>query len=249
MYRSDLNTRDKSGAIVAVVAVHAALLFALLNASGKIDLSDTQSVLRVFDVREVPPPPPEPVIQPQQSERARPKQAEGAASPKNIRSKATEVAAPKPRIALPLPVPMAVSQTPNQGVQATQGASNVLGPGTGAGGTGTGTGSGGSGSGTGGGGAGGYVVPPHLLTPDLRGRDFPRAILNAWPRGVQVFVRIRVSATGAVTDCIIDRGTGVASIDSTLCSLIRERFRYSPARNKAGQAVAGWSGYRQVPPR
>jgi protein TonB len=249
MYRTDLNARDKGGVIVAVAAVHAALLFALLHASGKIDLSDPQRVLRVFDVSEIPPPPPEPLAQPKQSERAKPKEAEGAASPKNIRSQATEIADPKPRIALPLPVPMAVSETPNQGVQATQGAADVRGPGTGAGGTGTGTGSGGSGSGTGGGGAGGYVIPPHLLTPDLRGRDFPRAILESWPRGAQVFVRIRVSATGTVSECIVDRGTGIASIDSTICGLVHERFRYSPARNRAGQAVAGWSGYRQVPPR
>ena len=30
MYRSDLNNRDKGGAIVAVTAVHVALLYALL---------------------------------------------------------------------------------------------------------------------------------------------------------------------------------------------------------------------------
>ena len=29
MYRSDLNAKDKGGAIAAVVAIHAALLFAL----------------------------------------------------------------------------------------------------------------------------------------------------------------------------------------------------------------------------
>ena len=46
MYRSDLNSRDKGGAIAAVVAVHAALLFALLHMSGKIDLANPQSVLR-----------------------------------------------------------------------------------------------------------------------------------------------------------------------------------------------------------
>lgn len=248
MYRSDLNTRDKSGAIVAVVAVHAALLLALLNASGKVDLGETQRVLRVFDVSEVPPPP-EPIAQPQQSEQARPKESEGAASPKNIRSQATPVAAPKPRIALPLPVPMAVSPTPNQGVQPTQGASNVVGPGTGAGGTGTGTGSGGSGSGTGGGGAGGAVSPPRLVTPVLRGRDFPRSMLDQWPRRATVFLRLRVDNRGFVSECSVDRGTGVAAIDSSLCNLAHDRLRFRPALNRTGQAVAGWFGYAQPPPR
>ena len=31
MYRSDLKTRDKSGAIAAVIAIHAVLLFMLLR--------------------------------------------------------------------------------------------------------------------------------------------------------------------------------------------------------------------------
>ena len=58
MYRSDLDTKDKGGALVAVIAVHGALLFALLQLSGRVDLTDPQSVLRTFDVTEVPPPPP-----------------------------------------------------------------------------------------------------------------------------------------------------------------------------------------------
>jgi len=246
MYRSDLNRRDRTGALAAVAAVHVALLFALLNLSGRMELEQPQSVLRIFDIVEVPPP--QPPVQPEQA-RPVPKQSQGASSPKNIRSRATEVAAPKPRIALPLPVPVETSSTPNRGIESTQGASNVVGPGTGAGGTGTGTGSGGSGSGTGAGGEGGYVVPPHLLTLDLRGRDFPRQLLDRWPRGAQLFVRIRVSPTGTVSECIIDRGTGDPEIDSTVCNLIHDRFRYSPARNRSGEAVAGWSGYRQVPPR
>ena len=42
--------RDKGGAIAAVIAIHAALLFAFLILSGKIDLAEPQSVLAVFDV-------------------------------------------------------------------------------------------------------------------------------------------------------------------------------------------------------
>lgn len=248
MYRTDLNTRDKSGAIAAVVAIHAALLFALLNATGHIDITDPQNPIRVFDVTEEPPPPPEP-IQPERQQQQRPREEEGGASPENVRSRATPIVDPEPRIALPLPVPMAVTQTPNEGAEATQGAANVPGPGTGAGGIGTGTGSGGSGSGTGGGGAGGYVVPPRLVTPDLRGRDFPQQMLRAWPRGIPVFSRVRVGADGSVIQCIVDRGTGNRAIDSQVCATIQARLRYSPARNAAGQAVAGWSGYVQEPPR
>jgi protein TonB len=248
MYRSDLQARDKGGAIAAVVAVHAVLLFMLLHLSGRMDLGRPQSILRVFNVNEVPPPPPEPVPQPQTQQQQKPKQAEGAASPKNIRSTATDVVVPKPRIALPLPVPMRPTQTPNTGVQPTQGASNVVGPGTGAGGTGTGTGSGGSGTGTGGGGQGGAVSPPHLVTPVLRGRDFPQSMLEQWPRGATIFLRLRVDDRGFVSECTVDRGTGVAVIDSAICNLAHDRLRFRPALNRAGQAVAGWFGYAQPAP-
>jgi protein TonB len=248
MYRSNLDTRDKSGAIVAVVGIHAALLFALLHLSGRIDLTQPQSVIRVFDVSEAPPPPQQP-IQPKEAAKPKPKESEGAASPKNIRSQATEIAAPTPRIALPVPVPVETSKTPNQGVQATQGAAQVPGPGTGAGGTGTGSGSGGSGSGTGGGGDNGVAQAPRLATPVLRGRDFPREMLRSWPRGATVFLRLRVDDRGYVSECTVDRGTGVAAIDSAICNIAHDRLRYRPALNRAGQAVAGWAGYAQPAPR
>lgn len=249
MYRSNLNSRDKGGAIAAVVAVHVVLLFMLLHISGRMDLAHPQRALRIFNVEDVPPPPPEIVQQPKTQQQQKPKEAEGAASPRNIKSRATEVTAPKPRIEMPLPVPITTTETPNQGTQATQGASNVVGPGTGAGGTGTGTGSGGTGTGTGGGGAGGAVSPPHLVTPVLRGRDFPRALLDQWPRGATVFLRLRVDARGFVGECNVDRGTGVATIDSALCNIAHERLRFRPALDRAGRPVAGWFGYAQPPPR
>lgn len=247
MYRTDLQTRDKGGAIVAVVAVHAALLVMLLNLSGKMDIAHPQEVLRVFDVNEVPPPPPaQPVPKPQPQ---KPKKTEGAASPKNIKSIATDVVAPRPEFSMPVPVPMTTTHTPNTGVEATQGASDVVGPGTGAGGTGTGTGSGGSGNGTGGGGSGGAVSPPHLATPVLRGRDFPRTMLDEWPRGATVFLRLRVDDRGFVSECTVDRGTGVAAIDSTICNVAHDRLRFRPALDRAGRPVAGWFGYAQPAPR
>ena len=249
MYRSDLDNRDKGGAIAAVVAIHAALLFALLNATGHIDLADPQNPIRVFDVTEAPPPEPIDLQEPQQQQRERPQEEEGAASPENIRSRATPIVDPQPRIALPLPVPMAVSKTPNEGAEATQGASEVPGPGTGAGGTGTGTGSGGSGTGTGGGGGAGVAYPPRLVTPELRGRDFPRELLRMWPGRRPAFLRLRIDARGYISECTVDRGTGVNAIDSIMCNLARERLRFRPAVDRQGRPVAGWVGYAQPPPR
>jgi hypothetical protein len=52
-----------------------------------------------------------------------------------------------------------------------------------------------------------------------------------------------------VSQCIVDRGPGAAAIEWAVCALVQQRFRYNPARNQQGEAVAGWAGYRQVPPR
>ena len=195
-YRTDISNSARGGAIAAVLAIHAVLLFALLHMSGKIDLTDPESALRVFDL--APPPPPPPPPPPKQEQQAKPQEKEGGAAPANIKSEATEVKAPKPRIVVP-PVPqIAAADTPRQGTAPTQGTSTVAGPGTGAGGSGTGIGSGTGGSGSGGGGDNGVANPPHLLTPVLTGRDFPRATLDRWPRGAQVFLRLRVDAKGYV---------------------------------------------------
>src|SRR3954447_12091850 len=146
MYRTDLNKRDKGGAITAVIAIHAALLFAFLHLSGKIDLPLPEEALTLFDINQVNPPPPPP---PQQRRQPKPKEKEGGSAPKNIRSQATPVVAPKPRIETPPVQKIVASNTPRQGTAPTQGASDVRGPGTGAGGTRNGTGSGAGGSGPG----------------------------------------------------------------------------------------------------
>ena len=242
-YRSDINTRDRSGAIAAVVAIHAALLFAFLHLSGKMDLSSAQDAMSVFNINSPPPPPPP--LPPQQQ--PKPKLKEGGSSPKNIKSEATPVVAPKPKIVTPPVQQIAASETPRTGTAPTQGASDVRGPGTGAGGTGNGTGNGSGGNGPGGGG-GGVAEPPHLVTPVLSGRDIPRGLVEQWPGGATIFLRLRVDARGYVTECSVDRGSGVAAIDSTICNLAHERLRFRPALSRSGQAVAGWFGYAQPAP-
>jgi protein TonB len=245
-YRTDVNARDKSGAIAAVVAIHAALLFAFLNLSGKLDLGVEQAGLRIIDLS-IPPVPPPPPPQ-QRRHQAKPKEKEGGSAPKNIRSQATPVVAPKPKIVTPPVQKIAASETPRQGTAPTQGAAAVRGPGTGAGGAGNGTGSGTGGTGPGGG-DNGVTEPPHLATPVLGGRDIPPEIMDRWPRGATVFMRLRVNARGTVAECTVDRGTGVAAIDNAMCNIAHERLRFRPALNRSGQAVAGWFGYAQPAPR
>ncbi len=246
MYRSDLKTRDRGGAIAAVIAIHAVLLFVFMHLSGRIDLADPQRVLQVFDITEVPPPPPPTPEVPRPEERTqRPRDPEGAASRENIRSEATPVVAPRPPIELPVPLPVNVSQTPNEGAAPTQGASNVPGPGTGAGGTGTGTGSGGSGSGTGGGG-GGIATRAQLLTPTLRSRDFPPDLRRRLSDGASPFVIFTVQPNGRVTGCRTYQSSGDPAVDAMTCRLVSARFVYRPAYNRRGEPVSSQMAYRQA---
>jgi periplasmic protein TonB len=245
-YRSDINRRDKSGAIAAVVAIHAALLFAFLHMSGTFDLGDTQASMRVFSIAETPSLPP-----PSPPERQQPKRSEkaGASAPKNITSEATAVVAPMRQVETPPVQQIVAAETPRQGIASTQGVSNVRGPGSGAGGAGNGTGSGSGGTGSGGGGDNSVAEPPHLATPVLVGRDFPRELIEQWPGRATIFLRLRVDPRGYVAECMVDRGTGVPAIDSAMCNIAHERLRFRPALNRSGQAVAGWFGYAQPAPR
>lgn len=242
-YRTNISTRDRSGAIAAVIAVHAALLLALLHLSGKMDWTTApEDALSVLNLSQPPPPPPPALQQP------KPKLKEGGSSPKNIKSEATPIVAPKPVIVTPPVQQIAATETPRTGTAPTQGASDVRGPGIGAGGTGNGIGNGSGGNGLGGGG-GGVAEPPHLVTPVLSGRDIPRDLIEQWPRGATIFLRLRVDERGYVLECTVDRGSGVAAIDSTICNLAHDRLRFRPALNRSGQAVAGWFGYAQPAPQ
>ncbi len=244
MYRADLDTRDKSSAIALVVALHAGLAFALLNLSGAVDLTDPQRRLRVFDVREIVPPPPPPVERVVEQEK--PKKKEGASSPRNIKSEATPVAAPKPQIEIPRPPVVVVAEIPREGTQSTQGAAPVRGPGTGAGGLGTGTGSGGAGSGNGGGGTGGGSGP-RLLSRTLTERDFPRELRRVWPSRARVMIAVRVQIDGRGTDCRINGSSGVPAIDAETCRLATTKLRFRPAINARGEPYVAWYGYMQYP--
>ena len=242
MYQAQLTRRDRAFTFAMVALIHATLAFVLINISPEARRQLPEEVVEIFSVTE-PPPPPVIELQPEE-EQAKPKREEGAASPQNIESKATPVVLPKPRIELPIPEPKPATQTPNQGNQPTQGASNVVGPGTGAGGVGTGTGSGGSGSGSGGGGSGGIATRPVVLR-GITNRDYPAEVSRYWPQGGAVFIAVRVLPNGRATDCKINRSIGISAIDQWTCKLVEERAVFRPATDVNGRPVAAWFGYVQ----
>lgn len=239
MYQARPSPRDRAATIALVVAIHAGLGFALINLSGNVRENLPEEVVAMFDVTDPLPPPV--VEQLPEPEKVRPKEEAAPASPENIKSKATPVAAPKPPIVLPIPQPMPAATTPNTGSDSTQGASDRVGPGTGAGGQGTGTGSGGSGSGAGGGGTG----SPSRILRKLGPRDFPPGVIDRTPRGGRIFTRLRIEADGRVSQCDIMRSFGSRDADQWTCALLRQTATFQPAIDRAGRPIASWFGYIQ----
>lgn len=241
-YQSQVSLKARSVAIAAVIAVHVALLWALLNLSGNKELESAGSALRIIDIRQLLPPP-------QTRRQPKPAKLHAKAAPSssnNLKSAASQLVIPKPQIQTPKVQQVVATQTPAEGLSAIQGASPSAGPGTGAG-SGQGKGAGGSGSGAGG--DNGFVEPPRLASPVMSGRDFSSDQLSQWPPGATVFLRLRIDANGYVAECVIDRRTSIAAIDGAICNLAHDRLRFRPALNRNGQAVAGWFGYAQPAPR
>ena len=90
MYQPTPNFRDRAGPMAAVVLIHLAIGYALLNLSGAGTTIAQQADMAIFNVTlppppVTPPPPPPPPAAKQQHEqqKAKPKD-EGAAAPENI---------------------------------------------------------------------------------------------------------------------------------------------------------------------
>lgn len=164
--------------------------------------------------------------------------AAGAASAANRHAKAAPVVAPKPKLPPPIHPPVAAAPEPGNGSEASAGATPVAGPGSGAGGRGDGLGAGGSGSGGGG-------TRPVWRSGTIEDRDYPREARRARVGG-EVEVRFTIEATGRVTGCRVSKSSGDAALDATTCRLIEARFRFKPATNAAGVAVASSYGWRQT---
>lgn len=189
-----------------------------------------EEAMVLLNLREAPPPPivePKPRVEPHHAKAA------GRASPKNLRQKATPVAAPKPKVVLPPPPPVVAAPVPNRGAAAASGASSQRGPGQGAGGEGDGTGSGGYGDGEGDGGA-----PPRQIAGKLRARDLPPELVL--PGTHRVGVEYHVTAQGSVDACRTTETSGNGALDRFTCRLIQERFRFRPSRNADGRPVGAF---------
>ena len=244
MARIDQDRRhDRIGSAIAVAALHAALGYLLLAGFGVAVPIAPNHTIKLFQVDEPPPPPPPPPEEKPVPAPARPAAREGAASPANLKARASPVVAPPPRVRIDPPPTLAAAAAPADGLQATAGASDRTGEGSGSGGSGTGSGSGRSGSGSGGG--GGVATGARLVSGRISDSDYPRAASRSGATGT-VIVHLSVGPDGRVGGCRVARSSGSSDLDEATCRLARERFRYSPARDSQGRAVADTVGWKQT---
>ncbi|GAC1580050.1 MAG: hypothetical protein NVS3B5_13470 [Sphingomicrobium sp.] len=247
MYSSDLSPRDRAGPALAVVLVHIGLGAMLLGMSGHLTPARVESTLKVIDLS-IPPPRPSPLPPPPTRPRHLLNPSSGkpnAPAAPAKKAEATPIAAPKPRILIPVPSPIVAGPVPNQGAAPSQGASTA-GQGAGAGGTGDGTGGGGTGNGTGGDGDDGTGTHPRPLFRPLNPGGFPRQLVEPLPPGARVLIIFTVQINGSISGCTVRQPSGSPALDALVCQLATQRFRYEPARHADGTAYAAKAAYMQL---
>ncbi|MEH6827892.1 energy transducer TonB [Parasphingorhabdus sp.] len=226
--------QERARSLVAVIAIHAALGYALVSGMGMEIAERVDAGFKVINL--TPPQPPELV-----PDKKPAKAEEGAASPENLRAKASQIVLSPPEVKLNIETPVVVAPVAGVGNDNKAGASDQPGPGNGSGGLGEGSGSGRSGDGTG---SGGTVSGPRHLSGAFARKDIPRSVWKAEARG-NVVARFTVGVDGRARDCQIRQSSGHPALDAITCQLIEARFRFEPARDERGQAVASPYGWVQ----
>jgi TonB family protein len=80
------------------------------------------------------------------------------------------------------------------------------------------------------------AVAPSGLVTLFSSDDYPAEAIRNREEGIVAF-RITVGVDGRVAGCAVVGSSGSALLDSTTCRILRERARFMPARNAAGEAV------------
>lgn len=75
--------------------------------------------------------------------------------------------------------------------------------------------------------------PGFWITPE----DYPAPDLRKEAEGV-TGVRLDVNTDGIVSNCTVTQSSGSETLDAATCTLLQERARFTPARDRTGQAMA-----------
>ncbi len=210
-YLDKTSPRDRTTSIATVIAVHAALGYALvigLQATGVIKTD--RPLTTVFIEDDFPkPPPPNPVDDPQPA----PQQSQVYTPPIP-----TPLAQVDPglttTIILPPPTPNVIPSATPSTIPDVPG--NLLPP------------------------AAEAVAARPRGNPGgwIGEQDYRSSWINRDLSGTAAF-RLGVGADGRVESCSITRSTGHAELDSATCALLTRRARFEPARDSSGNRTSG----------
>ncbi|HEU0133997.1 MAG TPA: TonB family protein [Allosphingosinicella sp.] len=195
-------------AVAIVVLMHGAALTALMLAKGEA-IREAMPVIDVFNVKPDEPPPPEPV---------KPIEKSVVAPPESVVTHVPPVVETLPREALteikPLPpVELTVVPTPPREIVIPK------------------------------------ADPPAPPVPEARtvepararanlasyvsDEDYPSSAVRNEEQGTTRF-RLSVGPDGKVKECSVTGSSGSSALDSTTCRLMKQRARFTPARNNRG---------------
>lgn len=213
-YITQRGWKDRPGAVAGVVAVHAALGYALVTGLSFTGIVETIPHLvgeTVVDPMPLPPPPP-----PEETVKPRDTQAKLAPIP--------DVFVPRPPIELGQRTPVDTSDVilpdielpriiPSPGPSATAGPKAARFDPVAA-------------------------APRNNAGTWITDSDYRSNWIRQEMAGVARF-RLDISASGQVTGCTITASSGHAELDAATCALITRRAKFKPARDGNGDAVAG----------
>lgn len=201
-----------------VAALHLVAILALIRAfAPEIAGQALGTIKRTLTVTvTAPPPEPPPADEPA-----------GAAGDAGKRADPRQIAAPKPRVNLAqAPAPRAASTG-----SADRAGAREAGTGSGAGGEGTGAGA---------------SKPVHIAGRIDRAADFPIPPGGREARiGKAVILALTIDPEGRAASCRIYKSSGLPETDEVTCRLARERLRFKPALNAAGEPVTGTFYWQQ----
>ena len=211
-YIDNSSPRDRATSIATVVAVHAALGYAMvigLQATGVIEADRTIKTIFIEDELPKPPPSPKPVEDPQPA----PQQSQVYTPP--IPTPLTQVdpgltttvilPPPTPNV-IPSAQPSSIPQVPSGLLPAAQDP----------------------------------VAAKPRGNPGswISEQDYRSSWINRDLSGIAGF-RLGIGADGRVDSCSITRSTGHSELDTATCALLTRRARFEPARDGAGNTTAG----------
>lgn len=84
------------------------------------------------------------------------------------------------------------------------------------------------------------LVPPGKL---LNNQDYPdQAVFEG--RDGSTGVSLLIDETGAIKDCVVEHASGVATLDVQTCNMVKQRGKFSAAKDASGKPIKSRMTYR-----